>query len=80
MAPELMGLRYSLEHHLSSEGASCMPVSLVPEGMPEFLDSPLAWSGAEQLEEDSYTYRLSKEESDEIKEALTHFKGSFNVS
>ena len=75
-----MGLRYSVEHYLSAKEIPCTPVSLVPEGMPEFLDSPLAWSGIELPEEVSYTYHLSKEERDEIDEALTYFKGSFNIS
>jgi len=47
----------------------------VPSGWPKYLRSPLAWTGADFNNEDSYVHYLSGEEKADIDNALDHFNG-----
>jgi hypothetical protein len=47
----------------------------VPSGWPKYLDSPLAWTGADFPKQETYIHQLSSEEKAEIYKALEYFKG-----
>lgn len=47
----------------------------LPEGWPEYLDSPLAWYGEDLTEESAFVYNLSDAEKEEVHAALEHCKG-----
>lgn len=46
----------------------------VPEGWPETLRSPLAWTSDTHSEAD-YVYQLTADQKEEILNAVKHFKG-----
>jgi hypothetical protein len=51
---------------------------LVPDtlnGWPMHLDNTLSWDGSTFCSEDEYTYTLTEHDKDEIRRALTFFKG-----
>jgi hypothetical protein len=50
-------------------------VKEVPTGWPSFLDSPLAWTGDDFGNEESFVHHLSNQEKTEIRNALDHFNG-----
>lgn len=48
----------------------------VPDGFPRYLDSPLAWTGAEvEAKEAEWRLDLTSEEIDSIDAALAKFEG-----
>lgn len=52
-----------------------LPTS-VPEGFPKQLTGDLVWEGDSVGQSYEWTYRLSKEQLDEIDQALQHFRGT----
>lgn len=49
--------------------------SPLPTGFPAKLSGELAWSGSDFWNDDSYIYRLTAKDMEEISSALDHFKG-----
>ncbi|CZR49812.1 uncharacterized protein FPRO_16020 [Fusarium proliferatum ET1] len=49
------------------------PVEL-PEGFPEVLDGPMAWTGSQFMDQSDYIYTLSESDLQETENALWYFK------
>lgn len=67
-----------LEKYLARSSATIRAGVLekeVPQGWPNFLDSPLAWTGNDFENEDAYIHHLTDEEMADIDKAMVHFKG-----
>jgi hypothetical protein len=47
----------------------------LPGGLPEVIQSPLAWTGQQFTDAASFTYCLNKHEVTEVEQALAHFLG-----
>jgi hypothetical protein len=48
------------------------------KGWPMYLDSPLAWDGAQFQSEEEYTYLLTDQDKLEIETALASFKSQLS--
>jgi hypothetical protein len=46
----------------------------VPPGWPKKLEGPLIWTSSDFPSQDAYTYYLTEQDREEIREALSHFK------
>ena len=53
-----------------------LPLTPLPEGFPQVLESPLVWEGKDWKDESQWTYNLSEAELKEIDAALKHFRGT----
>lgn len=64
----LSAVPYALEPHVVPGSSG------LPPGFPEYLNTPLAWTGEQFNNDESYIYRLSTDEIAEAEFALQQFK------
>jgi hypothetical protein len=75
LIPESLSFRQAYFHKfLATEDL----VSDTLSGWPMHLDSTLSWDGSTFCSEDEYTYTLTEHDKDEIRRALTFFKGQLS--
>jgi hypothetical protein len=75
-----IGYTPDLSQYLRRASVSLRNLNLpkeVPVGWPESLNHPLAWTGVDFHNEESYIHRLSDDEISDIKTALDYFNGMF---